>query len=188
MTWEFESVAGPFNPRLTEGPAWDGTALLFTHIPASRIYRYDPGMGQCTVFREQTNHTNGLAFDAEGRLYGCCSGGRSIVRFETDGTTTTIVDSLDGVSDHIVDRIDTVEATLANFPEALRALFLVTNRGEFITEQALCFSTGPPPCPTPTTASTDPSTVLSGPQAVAALGPDAQPGSGQGPLGGFPGP
>ena len=32
----------------------------------------------------------------EGRLYGCCSGGRSIVRFEPDGTTTTIVDRLDG--------------------------------------------------------------------------------------------
>jgi len=97
MAWEFEMVAGPFNPRLTEGPAWDGQALLFTHIPASRILRYDPQTGACTVFREHTNHTNGLAFDAEGRLYGCCSGGRSIVRFEADGTTTTIVAHLDGV-------------------------------------------------------------------------------------------
>src|SRR5215470_13006364 len=74
MAWEFEMVAGPFNPRLTEGPAWEGQALLFTHIPASRILRYDPQTGACTVFREHTNHTNGLAFDAEGRLYGCCSG------------------------------------------------------------------------------------------------------------------
>jgi gluconolactonase len=96
MGWEFETVAGPFNPRLTEGPAWDGKALLFTHIPASRIYRYDPATGECTIFRENTNHTNGLAFDLEGRLYGCCSGGRSIVRFEPDGSTTTIVDRLDG--------------------------------------------------------------------------------------------
>src|SRR2546428_473891 len=100
MAWEFEMVAGPFNPRLTEGPAWDGQALLFTHIPASRILRYDPQTGACTVFREHTNHTNGLAFDAEGRLYGCCSGGRSIVRLEADGTTTTIVDHLDGVPLH----------------------------------------------------------------------------------------
>ena len=51
MAWEFEMVAGPFNPRLTEGPAWDGQALLFTHIPASRIMRYDPGTGTCSVFR-----------------------------------------------------------------------------------------------------------------------------------------
>jgi len=72
MAWEFAMVADPFNLRLTEGPAWDGQALLFTHIPASRILRYDPQTGACTVFREHTNHTNGLAFDAEGRLYGCC--------------------------------------------------------------------------------------------------------------------
>ena len=65
MGWEFETVAGPFNPRLTEGPAWDGTTLLFTHIPASHILRYDPATGACTVYRENTNHTNGLAFDAK---------------------------------------------------------------------------------------------------------------------------
>jgi phospholipid/cholesterol/gamma-HCH transport system substrate-binding protein len=97
----------------------------------------------------------------------------------------SIVDGLDDVSDLVVDRIDSVESALANFPEALDALFEVTNRGEFITVQALCFSTGPPPCPTPYTA--NPSTVLSGPQAVAALGPDLAPGSGVGPLGGLPG-
>src|ERR671919_2670968 len=98
MDWEIEMVAGPFNPRLTEGPAWDGTALLFTHIPASRIWRYDPATGQCSVFRENTNHTNGLAFDSEGRLYGCCSGGRAIVRFDADGQggTATVADRLEG--------------------------------------------------------------------------------------------
>ena len=95
MEWEWELVAGPV-PRLTEGPAWDGKALLFTHIPASRILRYDPQTGDCTVFREGTNHTNGLAFDAEGRLYGCCSGGRAIVRFEPDGRTTVIADRFEG--------------------------------------------------------------------------------------------
>jgi hypothetical protein len=30
MGWEFDMVAGPFNPRVTEGPAWDGQGLLFT--------------------------------------------------------------------------------------------------------------------------------------------------------------
>ena len=96
MEWEWELVAGPFS-RLTEGPAWDGEDLLFTHIPASRIMRYRPEIGECTVYREGTNHTNGLAFDVNGDLYGCCSGGRSIVRFEREGATTTIVDRLDGV-------------------------------------------------------------------------------------------
>ncbi len=74
MAWAFEMVAGPFNPRLTEGPAWDGQALLFTHIPASRILRYDPQTGACTVFREHTNHTNvntpnDLAIDRQGRIW-----------------------------------------------------------------------------------------------------------------------
>ena len=95
MALQWEQVAGPFS-RLTEGPAWDGHRLLFTYIPASRIMAYDPETGECGIFRENTNHTNGLAFDADGRLYGCCSGGRSIVRFESDGGTTTVVDRLDG--------------------------------------------------------------------------------------------
>lgn len=93
MALQWEHVAGPFS-RLTEGPAWDGRRLLFTHIPESRIMAYHPDTGECTVYRENTNHTNGLAFDAEGRLYGCCSGGRSIVRFNENGTTSTIVDRL----------------------------------------------------------------------------------------------
>ena len=96
MKWEWESIAGPFN-RLTEGPVWDGSRLLFTHIPTSRIMSYDPVSGDCSIYRENTNHTNGLAFDVNGNLYGCCSGGRAIVRFEQDGSTTAIVDSLDGV-------------------------------------------------------------------------------------------
>jgi gluconolactonase len=93
MALQWENVAGPFS-RLTEGPAWDGRRMLFTYIPASRIMAYDPETGNCDVYRENTNHTNGLAFDAEGRLYGCSSGGRAIVRFEADGSTTTIVDHL----------------------------------------------------------------------------------------------
>ena len=47
-------------------------------------------------WRAGTNRTNGLAFDAQGRLFGCCSGGRSIVRFDPDGRNTVIADRLDG--------------------------------------------------------------------------------------------
>ena len=95
MDWEFELVAGPYG-ETTEGPAWDGQALLFTHIIEGRMMRFDPQSGACSEHRTGTNHTNGLAFDADGRLYGCCSGGRSIVRFEPDGTTTVIIDQLEG--------------------------------------------------------------------------------------------
>ncbi len=44
MDWEFELVAGPYG-ETTEGPAWDGEALLFTHIIESRMMRYDPKTG-----------------------------------------------------------------------------------------------------------------------------------------------
>ncbi len=47
--WRFELVAGPF--RFTEGPVWDGEAVLFSDIPTSRIFRYDPRTGKCDVFR-----------------------------------------------------------------------------------------------------------------------------------------
>jgi gluconolactonase len=95
MEWEFELVAGPYGGT-TEGPAWDGQALLFTHIPANRIMRYDPTTGACTEFRTGTNATNGLMFDAQGRLYGCSGGGRCILRFEPDGTTTPLPHRLEG--------------------------------------------------------------------------------------------
>ncbi len=95
MEWDFELIAGPYE-GITEGPAWDGETLLFTHIPGSRILRYDPRTGQVGEFRRYTNFTNGLAFSADGELYGCQSGSRRIVRFNRDGSTNMLADRLDG--------------------------------------------------------------------------------------------
>jgi gluconolactonase len=96
MNWNFEQVAGPFS--FTEGPAWDGQGLLFTDIPNNRIMRYDPRSSQCTQYRTNTNEANGLMFDREGRLYACEGGpgGRRLVRYERDGSTTVIVDQYQG--------------------------------------------------------------------------------------------
>ena len=58
--------------------------------------RFDPKTEEITLWRSDTNRTNGLCYDAQGRLFGCCSGGRSIVRFDPDGETVTIADRLDG--------------------------------------------------------------------------------------------
>ena len=95
MSWRFQLLNKPYG-GVTEGPVWDGEAIYFTHILDSRIMRYGPKGGEISQWRTGTNHTNGLVHDAEGRLFGCCSGGRSIVRFDPDGTTTTIADRLDG--------------------------------------------------------------------------------------------
>ena len=86
MSWDFELIAGPYGGT-TEGPVWNGEAVLFTHIPASRILRYDPKTGETSEYFTGTNRTNGLCFDAQGNLYGCQSGGRRIVMFGKDGTT-----------------------------------------------------------------------------------------------------
>ena len=96
MSWNFELVAGPYGGT-TEGPVWDGQALLFTNIPNDRILRYDPQTSKTTEYFNGTNKTNGLCYDLQGNLYGCQSGGRRIVRFERDGTTiTSLPHQLDG--------------------------------------------------------------------------------------------
>ena len=81
---------------VTEGPIWDGEALYFTHIPTSRIMRFDPKSGEISQWRGDTNRTNGLCYDSEGRLFGCCSGGRAIVRFDPQGPTAIVADRLEG--------------------------------------------------------------------------------------------
>ena len=94
MSWRFQLLNRPYG-GVTEGPVWDGEAILFTHIPTSRIMRYDPATGDISQQRGETNHTNGLAYDSQGRLFGCCSAGRSIVRFDANGTAT-VADRLGG--------------------------------------------------------------------------------------------
>ncbi|MCX6045211.1 MAG: SMP-30/gluconolactonase/LRE family protein [Chloroflexi bacterium] len=101
MSWQFELLLEPIG--LTEGPAWDGSGLLFTNIPNSRILRYDGATGEISIFREGTNLANGLMLDKTGKLYACEGGtpeqsdiGRRIVRYEPDGTTVVIVDRFEG--------------------------------------------------------------------------------------------
>ena len=82
--WEFETLDAAYG-GVTEGPAWDGSGLLYTRIQESRILRYDPATGACTVYRDRTNCANGLTFDGAGRLYGCEGGAtvdaRRVVRY-----------------------------------------------------------------------------------------------------------
>ena len=46
MSWNFTNVNGPYGGT-SEGPAWDGSGLLFTVIPYSYIMRYDPEVARC---------------------------------------------------------------------------------------------------------------------------------------------
>ncbi len=96
MPWKFELLMKPEGEIISEGPAWTGEEILFTQIRRNRILRCDPKTDAITEWRAGTNRTNGLAFDAHGRLFGCCSGGRAIVRFDPDGKNTVIADRVDG--------------------------------------------------------------------------------------------
>lgn len=91
---EVEQIATGF--QFTEGPLWhpDGY-LLFSDIPADRIYVWRPGT-TATVWREPSGNSNGLTFDHEMRLVACEHGNRRVSRTEADGTFTTIADSFNG--------------------------------------------------------------------------------------------
>jgi gluconolactonase len=82
--------------QFTEGPAWSEQGfLLFSDIPANKIYKWSPG-GEVNVFIDPSNNSNGLAFDRNGLLVACEHGGRAIVRYEEDGMRTVIADNYNG--------------------------------------------------------------------------------------------
>ena len=95
MSWNFENAA-PVIGSITEGNAWDGERMLYSNIAMDRIMIYDPRSGLVEVWRENTEGTNGLNFDIEGRLFGCSGNGRKIVRFDPNGDMVTIIDRLEG--------------------------------------------------------------------------------------------
>lgn len=83
--------------KFAEGPLWNGSQgfLLFSDIPANRIYRWSPeeGLG---VFRDPSGNSNGLTYDKKGRLLICEHGNRRLSRIEKDGAYTVLADSFRG--------------------------------------------------------------------------------------------
>jgi gluconolactonase len=91
MTFKFELVHGPLG-RPLGGLAWDGQAMLVSDINGNNLLAFDPKSGETSVRRRFTNRINGIAFGADGALYGCQQGSRRVVRMPADGTmglTTT---------------------------------------------------------------------------------------------------
>lgn len=99
MNWQWEELDAPYG-GVSEGPVWDGKVLLYTRIQQSRIMRFDPASGVLSVFKENTNCANGLAYDSLGRLYGCVGGAdehsRRVVRYAADGGETLLADRFEG--------------------------------------------------------------------------------------------
>ncbi len=85
------------NFKFTEGPAADhqGQVVYFTDIPDNKIYKVDTA-GKLSVFREGSNHANGLMVNARGEVAACEMDGR-IVAISPDGTKVRVLaDKYDG--------------------------------------------------------------------------------------------
>jgi gluconolactonase len=83
--------------RWVEGCAWSGPGryLVWSDIPNNRQLRLLEEDSHVSTFRT-SDYSNGNTFDYEGRQLSCQHGMRRVVRYETDGTVTTIADKFNG--------------------------------------------------------------------------------------------
>ncbi len=80
----------------TEGPAWDGSRLIFSDIPGDTVYVYSPGEGAPQVLYSPSANANGHTFDREGRLLNAEHGSGEISRWTQEGGRKTIVAAYQG--------------------------------------------------------------------------------------------
>lgn len=90
-----EKMEGEF--QFTEGPVWDSreNCLLFSDIPANKIYRIDKS-GNVTVYREPSDNSNGLAYEIDGWLIACEHGTRALTTMNKSHHITTIIKDYNG--------------------------------------------------------------------------------------------
>jgi gluconolactonase len=102
-----EKVADGF--QWLEGPVWNrkDNYLLFSNIPDNAIVKWQEGK-PAEVFLKPSGYTgskpfegrepgtNGLTYDAQGRLTMCEHGDRRITRLESDGKKSTLADKFEG--------------------------------------------------------------------------------------------
>jgi gluconolactonase len=70
--------------QFTEGPAADRAGnLYFTDIPANKIHKLD-ARGNLSVFRDSSNHANGLMVNGKGEIVACEMDG-AVVALSPDG-------------------------------------------------------------------------------------------------------
>jgi gluconolactonase len=80
-----------------EGPVWDARnkQFFFTDIIGDTIWKWKPG-GELTAILKPSVKANGLALDLENRVVVAGWGGRTVFRFEHDGTRKTIASQWEG--------------------------------------------------------------------------------------------
>lgn len=81
-----------------EGPAWNGVGryLVWSDIPSNVQHRWLDDDGHVSVMRNPSNNSNGNTFDFSSRQISCEHGTRRVVRYEHDGSVTTLAEKFDG--------------------------------------------------------------------------------------------
>ncbi|HXD85625.1 MAG TPA: SMP-30/gluconolactonase/LRE family protein [Urbifossiella sp.] len=75
----------------TEGPAVDAVGnIYFSDIPAQKIHKIDVASGAVSVFRDKSNHANGLMVNAQGEIVACEMDG-AIAAYSADGKKRRVV-------------------------------------------------------------------------------------------------
>lgn len=89
-----EKLAGGM--KFTEGPVWvpEKNVVVFSDIPNSKLMQWHAKEG-LSEFRESEN-ANGNVLDRQGRIISCQHSGRNVIRINTDGTSTVLVDKFQG--------------------------------------------------------------------------------------------
>ncbi len=87
--------------QFLEGPAWNvkGRFLVFSDIPADKMYRYDPATKAVTVFREPSHNANGNFYNSKFPvefLYTCEHGSRTVTCWMESEGSFTLVDKYEG--------------------------------------------------------------------------------------------
>jgi gluconolactonase len=91
-----ERIATGF--RWAEGPVWmgDTRSLIWSDVPANKMYRWDEQTGLTSVFRAPSNNANGNTRDRQGRLITCEHGERRVSRTEYDGRVISLSSHFNG--------------------------------------------------------------------------------------------
>ncbi len=82
--------------QFTEGPLWlpEQQVLLFSDVPANKMYQYDPEKG-FSIFRDPSNFSNGNILDQEGNLI-TAQHDRTITKTDKKGNITIIAKEYNG--------------------------------------------------------------------------------------------
>jgi gluconolactonase len=84
-----------YEGEFTEGPCLGPDGCIYFSDIGNRLMKFDPESGKTTVFRDPSGRSNGLKFDAKGRLIACegsNTGGNRRISITKDGKVEVLAD------------------------------------------------------------------------------------------------